>query len=122
MNICPDHWSPFLQKKLEVPPSEFIIGAKKSDEDDGRDLDDDAQICSCHVSLDCLGAYFKWSSRHRQNVLKGDIGACIKDGVTELSDIKKKTKAGSGCGGCVPLLTNIFKAEMKKAGHAFNNE
>jgi hypothetical protein len=26
-----------------------------------------------------------------------------------------------GCGGCVPLVTNIFKAEMKKAGKATNN-
>lgn len=38
------------KKKLAVPPSEFIIGAKKSGEDDGGDLDDDAVICSCHVS------------------------------------------------------------------------
>ena len=40
------------QKKLTVPPSEFILGAKKSEEDDGADLDDDATVCSCHVS--CL--------------------------------------------------------------------
>ncbi|KAL8278182.1 hypothetical protein RQP46_009355 [Phenoliferia psychrophenolica] len=91
------------KKKLDVPPSEFIMGAKKEGEDDGGDLDDDAQICSCH------------------NVLKGAIGACIKEGITELGLIKKKTKAGAGCGGCVPLVTNIFKAEMKKAGHATNN-
>lgn len=38
------------KKKLEVPPSDFIIGAKKEGDDDGGDLDDDAQICSCHVS------------------------------------------------------------------------
>lgn len=28
----------------------------------------------------------------------------------------------AGCGGCVPLVTNIYKAEMKKAGHATNNK
>ena len=38
------------KKKLTMPPSEFIIGAKKEGEDDGGDLDDDAVICSCHVS------------------------------------------------------------------------
>lgn len=54
------------------------MGAKKEGEDDGGDLDDDAQICSCH------------------NVLKGTIGACVKEGITELAQIKKKTKAGAG--------------------------
>lgn len=66
------------KKKLDVPPSEFIIGAKKDGDDDGADLDDDAQICSCH------------------NVLKGAIGACIKSGCTDLTQIKSKTKAGAG--------------------------
>ncbi|KAG6887335.1 hypothetical protein C0992_012821 [Termitomyces sp. T32_za158] len=35
------------KKPLEVPPSQFIVGNKKED-DDGGDLDDDAQVCSCH--------------------------------------------------------------------------
>lgn len=39
------------KKKLDIPPSDFIIGAKKEGEEDGGDLDDDAQICSCHVRL-----------------------------------------------------------------------
>ncbi|OCF75267.1 nitrite reductase [NAD(P)H], large subunit [Kwoniella mangroviensis CBS 8886] len=87
------------KKKLDVPPSDFILGAKKSGEDDGGDLDDDAVVCSCH------------------NVTKGAIGSCVKSGLTDLSQVKTKTKAGSGCGGCVPMVTNIFKAEMKKSGH-----
>jgi hypothetical protein len=39
------------KKALEVPPGEFIGGGTKSD-DSGADLDDDTQICSCHVSTD----------------------------------------------------------------------
>lgn len=39
------------QKKLAVPPSEFILGAKKNEEENGDDLDDEATICSCHVSI-----------------------------------------------------------------------
>ena len=39
-----------------------------------------------------------------------------------MAAIKAKTKAGAGCGGCVPMVTSIFKAEMKKAGHAINNK
>lgn len=38
------------QKSLEVPPSEFIIGANKEATANGDDLDDDTQVCSCHVS------------------------------------------------------------------------
>jgi nitrite reductase (NAD(P)H) len=42
--------------------------------------------------------------------------------MTELGQIKSKTKAGSGCGGCVPMVASIFKAEMKKAGHTLTNQ
>jgi nitrite reductase (NAD(P)H) len=38
-----------------------------------------------------------------------------------METIKKSTKAGTGCGGCIPLVTNIFKAEMKKAGHTLSS-
>lgn len=91
------------KKELEEPPSKFIMGSGSKGPDDGADLDDDTQICSCH------------------NVTKGAISECVKAGVTTLSDLKAKTKIGAGCGGCVPLATNIFKAEMKKTGHAVSN-
>ncbi|GFZ50204.1 Nitrite reductase [NAD(P)H] [Saitozyma sp. JCM 24511] len=91
------------KKKLDVPPSQFILGAKKDGEENGDDLDDDTTICSCH------------------NVSKGAIAGCVKNGMTELAQIKGKTKAGAGCGGCVPLVTAIFKSEMKKAGHTLVN-
>ncbi|KAI0933046.1 hypothetical protein AcW1_000017 [Taiwanofungus camphoratus] len=91
------------KKALDVPPSQFILGNGKAQDDSGADLDDDAQICSCH------------------NVTKGQVVQCIKDGVETLTDVKSRTKAGSGCGGCVPFLTNLFKAEMKKAGHSISN-
>ena len=38
------------KKALDVPPSQFILGAKNDGEDNGDDLDDDAVVCSCHVS------------------------------------------------------------------------
>ncbi|KAF7300645.1 NAD(P)H nitrite reductase [Mycena chlorophos] len=88
------------KKALEIPPSQLIIGAKKDGETDGDDLDDDVQVCSCH------------------NVDKGRIVKCVRDeGCTTLADIKTKTKAGTGCGGCMPLVTSIFNSEMRKAGH-----
>ncbi|KAF8749404.1 BFD-like [2Fe-2S] binding domain [Rhizoctonia solani] len=91
------------KKALDVPPSQFIIGASKGGDEDGADLDDDTQICSCH------------------NVTKGQVVDAVKNGVDNIGDIKLKTKAGTGCGGCIPLVTNIFKVEMKKAGKETNN-
>ena len=86
------------QKPLEVPPSEFIVGASKGD-DNADDLEDDTQVCSCH------------------NVLKGDIAKSIKDGTCKsIGDVKSCTKAGSGCGGCMPLVQTIFNKTMASMG------
>ncbi|KAL8824033.1 MAG: hypothetical protein Q9191_005346 [Dirinaria sp. TL-2023a] len=87
------------QKVLEVPPSEFIIGASKGGDDDASDLTNDTQICSCH------------------NVTKGDVAKVVKDGTCKsIGEVKSCTKAGTGCGGCMPLVQNIFNAEMKAMG------
>jgi nitrite reductase (NADH) large subunit len=66
-------------------------------------LPDTAQICSCN------------------NVSKGDLCTAIADGIMDLGALKKCTKAGTGCGGCVPLVTDIFKTELKKAGIEVKN-
>jgi nitrite reductase (NADH) large subunit len=66
-------------------------------------LPDTAQICSCN------------------NVSKADLCTAIADGVMDLGALKKCTKAGTGCGGCVPLVTDIFKTELKKAGIEVKN-
>ncbi|MFM2311762.1 MAG: hypothetical protein RLZZ04_1038 [Cyanobacteriota bacterium] len=66
-------------------------------------LPDTAQICSCN------------------NVSKADLCTAIADGVMELAPLKKCTKAGTGCGGCVPLVTDILKTELKKAGIEVKN-
>jgi nitrite reductase (NADH) large subunit len=66
-------------------------------------LPDGAQICSCN------------------NVSKGQICGAIADGVRSVGQLKSGTKAGSSCGGCVPLVTQILKAELKRQGVAVNN-
>lgn len=91
------------QKPLEVPPSEFIVGASKGD-DDADDLADDTQICSCH------------------NVLKGDVTKAVKDGTCKsIGDVKSCTKAGTGCGGCMPLVQTIFNKTMSSMGQEVKN-
>jgi nitrite reductase (NADH) large subunit len=66
-------------------------------------LPDTAQLCSCN------------------NVTKGQICKAVADGTTTIAELKACTKAGSTCGGCVPLVTQVMKAEMKKQGLAVNN-
>ncbi|KAI9789515.1 MAG: hypothetical protein M1833_002302 [Piccolia ochrophora] len=87
------------QKPLEVPPSQFILGTKGGDDENADDLDDDTQICSCH------------------NVTKADLAKGVKDGSCKsIGDVKSCTKAGTGCGGCMPLVQTIFNKEMKAMG------
>jgi nitrite reductase (NADH) large subunit len=45
----------------------------------------------------------------------------VADGATTIGELKSCTKAGTACGGCVPLVTQVMKAEMKKQGMAVNN-
>jgi nitrite reductase (NADH) large subunit len=66
-------------------------------------LPDSAQICSCN------------------NVTKGQICAAVGEGATAIGPMKACTKAGSTCGGCVPLVTQVMKAEMSRRGMAVNN-
>lgn len=66
-------------------------------------LPDTAQICSCN------------------NVSKGEICAAVCEGATSIGAVKSCTKAGTACGGCVALVTQVMKAEMKKQGMAVNN-
>ncbi|WP_322052198.1 nitrite reductase large subunit NirB [Paraburkholderia bannensis] len=66
-------------------------------------LPDGAQICSCN------------------NVSKAQICAAVRDGATSIGAMKAATCAGSSCGGCVPLVTQVMKSEMKRQGVAVNN-
>jgi nitrite reductase (NADH) large subunit len=66
-------------------------------------LPDSAQICSCN------------------NVSKGALCAAVDSGCTTVGQLKSKTKAGSTCGGCVPLVTSLLKAQLSAKGVAVNN-
>ncbi|NOV21918.1 nitrite reductase large subunit [Cupriavidus necator] len=97
-----------MLNKIELPESpEFLIlpdsGGKGRPALGADALPDTAQICSCN------------------NVSKGEICAAVCDGSTSIGALKSCTKAGTACGGCVPLVTQIMKAEMKKQGMAVNN-
>jgi nitrite reductase (NADH) large subunit len=63
-------------------------------------LPDSAQICSC------------------ENISKGDLVCQVKDyGAATLNDLKKSTKACTGCGGCTPLVQDLLKLTLESMGH-----
>ncbi|WP_413731339.1 nitrite reductase large subunit NirB [Sodalis sp. RH20] len=61
-------------------------------------LPDSAQVCSCH------------------NVSKGDIRAAVAAGARDLAAVKTCTRAGTGCGGCVPLVRQVMEYELSQQG------
>ena len=97
-----------MLNRIELPASpEFLIlpqsdGAARP----GLGVDalpDTAQICSCN------------------DVSKGQLCQAVADGAVTIGALKSCTQAGTTCGGCVPLVTQVMKAEMKKQGMAVNN-
>ncbi|MFG3017659.1 nitrite reductase large subunit NirB [Streptomyces sp. NPDC048254] len=62
-------------------------------------LPDEAVVCSCH------------------NVSKGTIrGAVSEHSCTTVPEVKKCTKAGTGCGSCVKVLGQLVTAELEASG------
>jgi len=88
--------------ELVLPPMPIQLilpeGSSESAAVGVMDLPETAQICSCEA------------------VTKGDLCSAIKNGACSINDLKGCTKAGTGCGGCVPLMTDLFKAKMKESG------
>jgi nitrite reductase (NADH) large subunit len=63
-----------------------------------------ATVCSCN------------------SVSKATICRAIADaGLADLGGIKSATRAGTTCGGCVPLVTELLKDELRKAGVEVRN-
>jgi nitrite reductase (NADH) large subunit len=87
---------------LPKDPEDLILGNRGGESDSGAgimNLPDEALICSCEA------------------VTKGQIcHEIVKNGLTNLNDIKKCTKAGTGCGGCVPLVKDLIQGTMKAQG------
>lgn len=90
---------------LACQPRELIVGSTKPGAALGIDaLPDSAQVCSCH------------------NVTKGALCAAIHDqGIDTFEALKRCMKVGSGCGGCAPLVADLLKCELSKAGKTVAN-
>ncbi|MGQ0745054.1 MAG: nitrite reductase large subunit NirB [Acidimicrobiales bacterium] len=62
-----------------------------------------ATVCSCN------------------SVTKGAICGAIAEGAGDVAAVKSLTRAGTGCGGCVPLLGQILNDELRRAGVEVRN-
>ena len=106
-----ESYSDLLQYKLngiELPkhPDALILPAHAGGEKVALGVDalpETAQICSCF------------------DVKKSDIAEAVAAGHTTLDAIKMETSAGTGCGGCIPLVTQLLNSELAKNGVEVKN-
>ena len=97
-----------VNNKILLPPNpeDLILGTRGGEASEGAgvmSLPDDALICSCEA------------------VSKLAICSAVNNGASGIDDIKKCTKAGTGCGGCVPLVKDLIAGTMKANGQYVKN-
>ncbi|GAC1531731.1 MAG: nitrite reductase large subunit NirB [Sediminibacterium sp.] len=97
------------KNKLVLPanPEDVILGSRGGEPDSSagvQGLPDEALVCSC------------------ESVSKGAIcQAVTEQGCESVDAIKKCTKAGTGCGGCVPMVKDLMVHTMKTQGKYVRN-
>jgi nitrite reductase (NADH) large subunit len=81
-------------------PHELLFGSTSGAAPGGVEtLSEEAQVCSCN------------------NVSKGKICEAIaQHELSTVGGVKACTKAGTGCGGCVPLVAKLLETELARAG------
>jgi nitrite reductase (NADH) large subunit len=107
-----DQYNMLLQtckNKVVLPPNpeDVILGSRGGSEADAGagvlGLPDDAMICSC------------------ESISKGDICNAVIGGCETADAVKKCTKAGSGCGGCMPMVKDLVTNTLKSQGKYVRN-
>ncbi|WP_276088451.1 nitrite reductase large subunit NirB [Pedobacter sp. JY14-1] len=91
---------------LPAAPESLIIGTRdtNSSAQGINALPQEALICSC------------------EGITKGAICNAVNEQNCEnLDDIKKCTKAGTGCGGCVPMIKDLINYALKAKGRQISN-
>jgi nitrite reductase (NADH) large subunit len=91
------------QSRAPLPQNPRQLILPQDGTEKGAELPAEARICNC------------------ENVPKASIVEAIKAGARELAELKRCTKAGTGCGGCVPTITEILKAELARLGERVAN-
>lgn len=96
------------KNKVVLPPNpeDVILGLRSGESDSSSGitgLPDEALICSC------------------ESISKGNICSVIAEGCDTIDAIKKCTKAGTGCGGCIPMLKDLMVHTLKSQGKYIRN-
>ena len=79
-------------------PADLLLGATGSAGVGAAALPAEALVCSCN------------------GVTKGQLCTAVSDGAHDLGGLKSCTAAGTGCGSCVPLVKDILRDELARAG------
>jgi nitrite reductase (NADH) large subunit len=88
---------PMVGRELGADPAAFLLpeGAGPV----RLELPDDAPVCSCN------------------NVSAGTIRCAVRDqGCSDIKSVCGKTRAGTSCGSCLPIVKNLLNTELAKAG------
>ena len=96
----------FVKGSKELPddPKTLIVKGAVGSGFSVETMEDDDCVCSCN------------------NVTKGDICTAITEqGLMTLDEVKSATKAGTGCGGCLPMVRSLLVYELEKAGIEVDN-
>lgn len=102
-------WLQLVLNKIELtsPPEYLLLPEVEGDFTNaaaGVDtLPATAQICSCY------------------DVTKQELCSAVSEGAHDISALKACTSAGTGCGGCIPLVTQVLNSELEKAGVSVDN-
>ncbi|MGF7231768.1 nitrite reductase large subunit NirB [Arachidicoccus sp.] len=97
------------KNKIPLPPNseELIMKPQENNKPEGAGivaLPDDAIICSC------------------EGITKAEICHAVSElGCESVDAIKKCTKAGTGCSGCVPMIKDLMIHTMKSEGKYVRN-
>ena len=86
--------------RLPDDPEAMIVGRRGGGATAGvAALPNEAQVCSCN------------------NVSKGEICTKVRDGeLTTVGEVKSCTNAGTGCGGCMPMVSDLLDIELAAQG------
>lgn len=84
---------PEIPETLLVPMTESVGGGDS----------DSTPVCNC------------------ENITRGTLHAAIDAGCDTIGALKKATRAGTGCGSCVPLMESVMKKRLASKGVAVQN-
>lgn len=82
--------------ELTEPPEYLLLPKIEGEESNNVDnLPINTQVCACY------------------DVSKLSLSEAIKNGSHDLNSIQSITKAGTGCGGCIPLVSQVLNSELE---------